>query len=420
MDNKYHNSEHQNDVKPDKSDKNDNNSKKISNKPDTSAPVTEFSDKKIDKEVQNEEQTSTTEKQNEELVTSLKDENNRLRDVIDEQKKEIAELKKIIQKSGKDVAKKNLSNWWEKLYEQIQQKRKYDVKAAEGVVREYPSNVIELCYKIQNEVNSVKGDLVQEKKHWSNVFTGNHTQITKLEKKITTLEDQSETAKEIIETLEEKEKNYVHIQKQNSDLELRCTRLIKEITSLKTDEDTTAKHDSLYKYFKELKEQKFKELSNKIYKLHSKCFIKFPKSNRKEETAKIRSKIAKNLLLEEVKITDIDHEKIVVSLQDQLIKYCCDEINNFKEEKDEINQSIKNLAEESFQLVKNISHALPPGKLLWREKNQEFNPEEHEAIVGCAEHGMVNFTVYPGYVISEGDTNKQRIFAKVLVFTTLE
>ena len=194
--------------------------------------------------------------------------------------------------------------------------------------------------------------------------------------------------------------------------------MIKEITSFKTGEDTTAKHDSLYKYFKELKEQKFKELSNKIYKLHSKCIVKLSKSNRKEETAKIRSKIAKNLLLEEVKTTDI--EKIVVSLQDKLIKCCDDEINNFKVEKDEVNQSIKNLAEESFQLVKNISHALPPGKLLWCEKNQEFNPEEHEALVGCAEHGKVNFTVYPGYVVYEGDTNKQRIFAKVLVFTTLE
>lgn len=53
MDDNYHKSAHQNDVKPD-------NSKKISNKPDTSAPVTEFYDKNIDKEVQNEEQTSTT------------------------------------------------------------------------------------------------------------------------------------------------------------------------------------------------------------------------------------------------------------------------------------------------------------------------------------------------------------------------
>ncbi len=412
MDDNSHNSAQQNDVKLDKS---------MLDKNDTSAPVTESSDKKIDKEVQNEEQTSTTEKQNEELVTSLKDENTRLQDVIDEQKKEIAELKKRIPKYGKEVAKKNINNWWKKIYLQITQDSKTgDLKEHYDIIIKYPHDVILLLYQLEAKLGSVENNLDKEKKHWTNLVTGKHTQISELNQKITTLEAELNTADETIETLQEKEASYTNIEKQNDDLESRCTRLLKDIVSLKTGGDTTAKHDSLYKYFKELKEQKFKELSNKIYKLHSECIPKRPKSNRKEETAKIRSKIAKNLLLEEVKITDIDHEKIVVSLQNELIKYCGDEINNFKVEKDEINQSIKNLAEESFQLVKNISHALPPGKLLWCEKNQEFNPEEHEALVGCAEHGKVNFTVYPGYVISEGDTNKQRIFAKVLVFTTLE
>jgi peptidoglycan hydrolase CwlO-like protein len=372
------------------------------------------------------------------------------------------------------IAHYDFSDWWIKLYRQMKESGKINATAlndseAHDFVVAHPSNVIFFLYNLQIKKNSIEnaGKISREKndelnrtiehlrhqttdlsdnlqdadnkikilqgkidsgessltdkfKQWHDKITDSKRTIEGLKYKIADRDDDLEYANNTIKTLREKDEEYTHIQEQNDELELRCARLVKEITVLNTGGVNTPQHELLYKKFKELKEQKFKALSNKFYKLRSK-YKSGPALIRKRETANIRSMIAETILLEEIK--DSDNSKLAKKLRNKLFEYCSKDASvkfEFPTDGDEIYQDIKSLVEESLKLVNSISRAQPPGELLWCEKDKEFNPEEHEVLLGCAEYGKVKFTVYPGYVVYEGDKKKKRIFAKVLVFTKLE
>jgi len=181
-----------------------------------------------------------------------------------------------------------------------------------------------------------------------------------------------------------------------------------------------------------LKDQGFKELSNKIFKLRSQCNPD-AKVERKLETAKIRHGLAEVVLMDSVaiskegNITEREITKLSKSALGKFVMYfascgCRDIETKFPAEAKEIEESIKRITKKALKLVNDIVHASPPGTLLWYEKEEgvEFNPEEHEVLLGCAEGGKIEFTVYPGYVVYEGDAKRRRVFEKATVFTTLE
>jgi len=404
----------------------EHNESNLGGKHDTSAPITgcetatELKDSGNRKEAAKSEspilKEQLSEKQNEE-VNQLKAENERLKKQLSEQFEENKVLKYFkneydnLMEKFNPTTKKNIPIWWKGLFQQFEQNLTYTQKE-EDIIRKYPKDVINLLYQLQIELNSGKS-------HWTDLFNDNKKEIRKLKGRITTLESELQVANSTIKTSREKEADYDNVQAKNDELESERTELLIEISSLKTGGVSTPQHEALYKDFKELKEQQFRELSSKIFKLRSKCMPNV-KWNRKEEIAKIRSTIAKDILLEKIELnqSNINIEK----MQTELVKDCGgkETIAQFSSEQAEINQSIKNLVEESLKLVNNISHAVPPGELSWCEKGTEFNPEEHEVLLGCAEQGKVSFTVYPGYVVYEGDTKNKRIFEKILVFTTLE
>jgi hypothetical protein len=286
-------------------------------------------------------------------------------------------------------------------------------------VRKYPHSVILLLEKLQRT-------LVSERKSWSDWWTGNDKTIKNLEREVKKLTAELERKQERITALEGMEADYSSIHQKNVDLELRCTRLIKEITTLKTGEDAP-RAEGLHSAFKELKDQAFKELSNKVYKLRTQCNPS-AKVERKQETAIIRSKLAEAVLMgsvdicKEGNVTEAETDKLIKSVNGKFIMYfssfsCPDVKTKFPTESQEITQALESIARKSLKLVNDIIHTSPPGELLWYKKDDEFNCEEHEVLVGCAEKGKITFTVFPGYAVYEGNT--RRIFEKAMVFTKL-
>ncbi|MEY3199265.1 MAG: hypothetical protein RJA13_1223 [Bacteroidota bacterium] len=314
-------------------------------------------------------------------------------------------------------------DWWNNFF--CRQQQHLTVTESDLLfVRKYPYSVILLLNQLQKTLNT-------ERKSWRDFWTGNDKVRKNLEQEIKDLTTKLQREQERIRALERVEADYFSIKQKNGDLELRCGRLIKEITALKTGgEDAPQAGEGLHSTFKELKNQMFKELSNKVYKLRTQ-YNPDAKVERKQETAKIRSKLAKIVLMgsvnicKEGNITEEETAKLIKLVTGGFLMYfsscgCSDITTKFASESQEIEQNLKSITEKSLKLVNNITHASPQGELLWYREGNEFNPEEHEVLVGCVEGGQIAFTVFPGYAVYEGSAKKRRIFEKAQVFTTLD
>ncbi|GEM_PF-4625051 len=304
-------------------------------------------------------------------------------------------------------------------HERLQEENENDLL----FVRKYPYSIILL-------LNNLESTLNQEIKNWTDWLTGNDKVVKNLKHEVRKLTTELQQKQDRILALEKIEANYSSIQQQNTELELRCVRLIKEVAMLKTGGEDAPRTEVLHSAFKELKDQTFKELSNKVYKLRTQCNPD-AKMERKQETATIRSKLAEAVLMGSVdtckkgNIAEVETTKLIKSVNGKFIMYfsscgCSDVKTRFPSESQEIEQTLKNIAERSLKLVNDIIHASPPGELLWYEPGVEFNSEEHEVLVGCVEEGKITFTVFPGYAIYEGTPKKRRIFEKAMVFTALD
>jgi len=321
-------------------------------------------------------------------------------------------------------------NWWRGLYRRQQvtdQVTDNDLL----FVRKYPYSIILLLKQLQKTSD-------QKENSWFNTLSNLFAKWSGKEETITSFKEVEQQVINLTIELQQQQDemrtlktNYSSIRQKNDELELERGRLLKEIATLNTGGEDAPRPEILYSTFKELKDQKFKEFINRIFKLRSQCNPD-AKVERKREIAKIRSKLAEAVLMDSVDIckegnvTEAETDKLIKSVNGEFIMYfsncsCSDVKTKFPTESQEITQTLESIARKSLKLVDDIIiHASSPGELMWYKEGTEFNPIEHEALVGCVEQGKIEFTVFPGYAVYTGDAKEKRIFEKATVFTTLE
>lgn len=82
------------------------------------------------------------------------------------------------------------------------------------------------------------------------------------------------------------------------------------------------------------------------------------------------------------------------------------------EHSSELTAKLTALVSRSFELSNQIQVADPPGTLWIADPDQMFDAERHQVSLGCVEHGVISFTIYPGYQVHD------RLYEKALVFTS--
>ncbi|OAD18814.1 hypothetical protein THIOM_005582 [Candidatus Thiomargarita nelsonii] len=384
-------------------------------------------------------------------LSTLQYEKEQLEKKLAESERENKRLKEI-EKKYNDIKRENefepqsddpnlIPRWWNRLYQsliaQFQQtgKATYDPDEYK-TIRRYPDGIIKLLYKLNKSIEDEKSGLLK----WlsgknDEIYRLNKTK-TLLKKNVTTLQSEIKKLQSSnaelqlrVESLQEMEANYKSLQERNNELNARCTRLVREITTLKTGEANTPQHQLLFKDFKELKDQDFKSISNKIFSLFHKCQPGAQQANRKSEIAKIRYELSKAILLKGLEIsikneniTDGDIKNITDSLKKEILdRYCggTENLAGVSEKFEELSKNIASLVEKGLKLVDEINHATPQGELLWfeKEENVPFDPKKHEVSPSCEETGLIELTLHPGYMVRYPDTGNERVFEKALVLT---
>jgi hypothetical protein len=190
-------------------------------------------------------------------------------------------------------------------------------------------------------------------------------------------------------------------------------QLIRELTLLKVGKQSHLQHDQLYQRFKQFKEQDIQDLTFNVYSFLSDNNIQNPETlSRKQLNAIIKSHISEIVFITFLAYSNNDtiETKPLIEVFFEKLK-----INNSANE--ELISLLESTLLKGFELIKDISQATPPASFYFAVNNEEsFSEHKHEANLGCVEEGIVEFTIYPAYIVQETE-EKQRIFEKALVWT---
>lgn len=215
----------------------------------------------------------------------------------------------------------------------------------------------------------------------------------------------------------------INLKNQNDSLQKRYDDLLQEITRLKTGGDKIRpQHHNLHRSFRDLYEQGFRTISKSIFEYWNRNEYKYDtKNDEKKKMIEIRAYLAK-----------VSFQSIMKQLEngetinDNIINDICNSIHTNIRMHYKFNfpymlkDSLQELVVKTFEFVRDMNNAFPPGELWFAEEGLIFDPTRHQILSGCKENGRISFTVYPGYSIYNQDSKTERIFEKALVFTSLD
>lgn len=300
------------------------------------------------------------------------------------------------------------------------------IKQQQGPQRKkIEKRLINEILKLKSNNISLKGDNIR----LNNCIRKYQDALGKKQKELNRFQE----IKNKIERFEQIEQKYESMKNENSDLHQRLTSLVRELHELKRDKTAISilssqpQHYTLVQQFKRLKDEDFRNVSREIFRFrqeYDQTFAqRYPKID-KVEIAKIMSILSNTIFIQGIHLfsqENIDNhkdkssifvQKVIGSIRDYLGEY------HFSKQ---LITSLKDLSLKGLDIINNLQQTESPYKLFWIEKKEDkqFNHEQHEAMVGCEERGKIEWTVYPGYLVYDNNTGKERIFEKALVFTVL-
>ncbi len=297
-------------------------------------------------------------------------------------------------------------------------------------VRQSPREALDLIYKLKHKKESLESSnerLVQNNEilirentrlkqdnqnlnHNSKHYSQKYNQQSQANYQI---REENETLRRNNAVLKEEIKQS---KKEGDELDTRFNALLSELAAYRRDPTTTYISDDsrsqnhlLVQEFKELKEQDSQRISSSIFS-HRCESIPSLKADRKQEIARIKAILSEEIMVKGMTLSTEE------SASTHVMDSVCTALGMSAESSipEALRTDIGNLVKKGLELMKKIASADPPG-VLWTEKEgTPFNPDRHEAMLGCEEGGKILLTVYPGYLVGD------RVFEKALVLTVPE
>lgn len=340
---------------------------------------------------------------------------NELKAELEKTQQRVAELELIENEYNKITqcdSSPKIVEWWHDFSKHSRKATKEDLL----LVRMYPCSVIELLIEINDKSEAWYKDVFGLRKKADELkymLFKTEDELRQSGQKEFTLRQEKSVLTQKIKELDSKCKE---LESSSEIFKSERNSLLRELAQFNTGGGTTPQHEKLHPIFKDLREQSFKDISNRVFSFFSEECPNYNKSvNRKEKVCKIRHKLAEKIFMSE---ETVNNQDAIRSLFLSALKnHGCYRVSN-EEKFEEILSDVNLIAEKSLKLKSDMSCATQPGVLLWYEQKKPFDPELHEALPGCIEEGEIKFTIFPGYAIEQG--NNKRIFEKALVFTDLE
>jgi cell division protein FtsB len=286
-------------------------------------------------------------------------------------------------------------------------------------------------YHLKNEVDKFKSEQNSHisNSSWKNLFGRNKELEHRLKNSEQTLasckQENQKLLADISNLKHELNSLEAKIESDKNKAEARISKLLSQVAEQNRNPLTTSvagskpRHHMLYGDFKVLIDQHFQSLADKIFRL--KFNVSPPKGEeRKKEISILKNKLTQKLLVEFYHRLSTS-EGSSNSHQEACFKELFDFVKSYLESSpsSEMENALKDLSRNSFELVSKICDAETPAKIWSDSEGTTFDKTKHEALPWCEDSGniCVDLTVSPGYSSVDPETGEERVLVKAVVST---
>lgn len=170
---------------------------------------------------------------------------------------------------------------------------------------------------------------------------------------------------------------------------------------------TTPQHFELKKSFELYRDNNFQSLSRKLFKTCPDDSTLKQGQEKKYAIVQIHKILAEEILIKGIELFETDPSKCRGDLSEIINNFIKSvssslEKNNIDIAKDNNYVDFQALVKESITLVRDMTMADPPGRLLWQKENNEtFDPKKHEPKLRSEDSGLISLMYHPGYIVGD-------------------